>query len=110
LKNNCGTINLESLSGIRQTSKAGGKTKANLHTWTFFELLTFIEYKAYELGIKVNIVDPKYTSQECPNCSSKNKVNSRNYKCSCGYKTHRDRLGALNIAKKSNLDGESLSA
>lgn len=110
VENNCGAINLESLSGIRQTSKAGSKTKANLHTWTFFELSTFIEYKAYEFGIKVNFVDPKYTSQECPDCGTKNKVNSRNYKCSCGYKTHRDRLGALNIAKKSNLDVNSLSA
>ena len=111
VENNCGTINLESLSGIRQTSKAGGKNKANLHTWTFFELSTFIEYKAYELGIKVNYIDPKYTSQECPNCGAKNKVNSRHYKCSCGYKTHRDRLGALNIAKKkSNLYGHSADA
>ena len=100
VKNNCKAINLESLSGIRQTSKAGSKTKANLHSWTFFELSTFIEYKAYELGIKVNFIDPKYTSQECPDCGARNKVNSRNYKCSCGYKTHRDRLGALNIAKK----------
>ena len=110
VESNCGTINLENLSGIRQTSKAGGKNKANLHTWTFFELSKFIEYKAYELGIKVNYINPKYTSQECPNCGAKNKVNGRNYKCSCGYKTHRDRLGALNIAKKSNLDGNSLSA
>ena len=108
--NNCGTINLENLSGIRQTSKAGGKNKANLHTWTFFELSIFIEYKAYALGIKVNYIDPKYTSQECPLCNARNKTNSREYKCSCGYKTHRDRLGALNIAKKSNLDGNSLSA
>lgn len=110
VKNNCGTINLENLSGIRQTSKAGGKNKANLHTWTFFELSTFIEYKAYALGIKVNYINPKYTSQECPLCNARNKTNSREYKCSCGYKTHRDRLGALNIAKKSNLDGNSLSA
>ncbi len=110
VQNNCGTINLESLSGIRQTSKARSKTKANLHTWTFFELSTFIEYKAYELGIEVNYIDPKYTSQECPDCGAKNKANGRNYKCSCGYKTHRDRLGAYNIAKKSNLDNNSLSA
>lgn len=100
VENNCKTINLESLSGIRQTSKAGGKNRANLHTWTFFELSNFIKYKASELGIEVNLIDPKYTSQECPNCGARNKVNNRSYKCSCGYKTHRDRLGAYNIAKK----------
>lgn len=110
VENNCGTINLENLSGIRQTSKAGGKTKASIHSWTFYELSSFIEYKAYALGIKVNYIDPKYTSQVCPICDTKNKTNTRKYECSCGYKTHRDRLGALNIAKKSNLDGDNLSA
>lgn len=110
VNNNCGTIHLEDLSGIRQTTKAGGKTRANLHTWTFYELSMFIEYKAYELGIKTVYIDPKYTSQECPVCGKRKKVNNRQYHCVCGYKTHRDRLGALNISKKSNIDGHSLCA
>lgn len=108
--NNCGTINLENLSDIRQTSRTRRKNKENLHSWTFYQLANFIEYKAYNLGIKVVYVNPQYTSQECPLCHAHNKTNTREYKCTCGYKTHRDRLGALNIAKKSNLDGKSLSA
>ena len=98
-ENNCGTIHLENLSGIRRTSRLRGKNKANLHSWTFYELSSFIAYKARELGIKVVFIKPEYTSQTCPSCGERNKVEGRNYHCSCGYHAHRDRVGALNIAK-----------
>ena len=98
-ENNCGTIHLENLSGIRRTSRLRGKNKANLHSWTFYELSSFITYKAHELGIKVVYIKPEYTSQTCPSCGERNKVKDRNYHCDCGYHAHRDRVGALNIAK-----------
>ena len=98
-ENNCGTIHLENLSGIRRTSRLRGKNKASLHNWTFFERASFIEYKARELGIKVIYIKPEYTSQSCPSCGERNKVKDRNYQCGCGYHAHRDRVGALNIAK-----------
>lgn len=98
IKNNCGTIHLENLSGIRQTSKARGKNKANLHKWTFFELGSFIEYKAREEGILVKRINPEYTSQTCPQCGLRNKTKTRLYECDCGYRGHRDRVGAINIA------------
>jgi len=98
MENNCGTIKLENLSGIRQTSKARGKNKANLHSWTFFELSSFIEYKAREVGILVEKINPEYTSQTCPSCGERNKTKTRNYSCDCGCRSHRDRVGALNIA------------
>lgn len=96
VKNNCGTINLENLSGIRQTSKK--RRENNIHSWTFYQLSSFVEYKAYNLGIKINYIDPSFTSQVCPSCSTKNKTKTRSYSCSCGYHTHRDRVGAINIA------------
>lgn len=98
VKNNCGTIHLENLSGIRQTSRQRGKNKANLHNWTFFELSSLIEYKAREVGILVKKINPEYTSQTCPSCGMRNKPTNRNYSCACGYHSHRDRVGALNIA------------
>ncbi|WP_256212158.1 RNA-guided endonuclease InsQ/TnpB family protein [Trichococcus palustris] len=98
-ENGCGTIHLEKLSGIRRTSRLRGKNKANLHSWTFHELSSFIEYKARELGIKVVYINPEYTSQTCPTCGERNKVKDRNYNCGCGYHSHRDRVGALNIAR-----------
>ena len=92
-----GTIRLEKLSGIRQTARTSRKNEKNLHTWSFYRLAQYIEYKATLSGIKVAYVDPKYTSQTCPECGEKNKARDRKYQCSCGFKTHRDRVGAMNI-------------
>ncbi|PES04375.1 transposase, partial [Bacillus anthracis] len=45
----------------------------NLQTWSFHCLAQFIAYKATLIGIKVEYVNPSYTSQTCPNRSEKNK-------------------------------------
>lgn len=103
VNHHCGTIKLEDLSGIRRTSKAGGKHKAALHNWTFFELATFITYKAQEARILVEKVKPDYTSQTCPACGERHKPKGRRYACGCGYHSHRDRVGALNIASAPTI-------
>lgn len=105
-----GTIRLEKLSGIRQTARTSRKNEKNLHTWSFYRLAQYIEYKALLEGIKVEYVDPKYTSQTCPECAERNKARDRKYKCACGFKTHRDRVGAMNIINAPVIDGNSLSA
>ena len=103
-----GTIKLEELSGIRANirhqqdnaiSKARKSRKNNryLSNWSFYRLSQFIEYKAALAGITVVYVDPAYTSQVCPHCGKRNHANDRNYRCKCGYHTHRDRVGAVNI-------------
>jgi IS605 OrfB family transposase len=109
-ENNVSTIRLEKLSGIRQTARTSRKNEKNLHNWSFYRLASFIEYKAILEGIKVEYVNPKYTSQICPSCGEKNKANDRKYNCSCGFKGHRDILGARNIISAPVIDGNSLSA
>lgn len=96
-ENHVATIRLEKLSGIRQTARTSRKNEKNLHIWSFYRLAMFIEYKAKLAGITVEYVDPKYTSQTCPVCGTRNKAKDRNYQCGCGFKGHRDRVGALNI-------------
>lgn len=91
------TIKLEELSGIRQSARTSRKNNHSLHNWSFYRLAKFIEYKAALAGIEVVYVNPAYTSQTCPCCGKRNHANDRNYVCSCGYHTHRDRLGAVNI-------------
>ena len=81
-----------------------------MHTWSFYRLAQFIEYKAGVEGIMVEYVDPKYTSQKCPNCDTLNKAKDRKYQCSCGFKAHRDRVGAINIVNAPVVDRKSLSA
>jgi putative transposase len=108
--NNVEVIRLEKLSGIRQTARTSRKNEKNLHTWSFYRLASFIEYKAFLAGIKVEYVNPRYTSQKCPVCGEINKAIDRKYKCSCGFKTHRDRVGAMNIISAPVVDGNSLPA
>jgi IS605 OrfB family transposase len=108
-ENNVSVIRLEQLAGIRQTARTSRKNEKNLHTWSFYRLASFIEYKAILEGIKVEYVNPKYTSQTCPNCDTKNKANDRKYKCACGFKAHRDRVGAINIISAPVVSGNSLT-
>ena len=110
LDNKVAVIKLEQLSGIRQTARTSRKNEKNLHTWPFYRLAQYIEYKAKLAGIAVEYVNPKYTSQTCPACGERNKASDRKYKCSCGFKGHRDIVGALNIISAPMADGNSLSA
>lgn len=105
------TIKLECLEGIRNTTKISRKNKKNLHTWSFYRVAQYIEYKAKLEGISVEYVDPKYTSQKCPNCGKHHKANGRNYQCKdCGFQLHRDLVGATNILTAPVIDGNSQSA
>ena len=57
-------MRLENLTNIRKTSKNKSKAfKASLNNWSFYQLRTMIDYKAKLLGVKVEYIDPRYTSQ-----------------------------------------------
>ncbi|MGD6819220.1 transposase, partial [Metabacillus sp. 113a] len=70
----------------------------------------FIEYKANLVGIKVEYVNPAYSSQTCPKCSKKNKAIDRKYTCQCGFEKHRDVVGAMNIRYAPVVGGHSQPA
>lgn len=112
LQNKVAIIRLEKLANIRKTAKTSRKNVKNLHTWSFYRLASFIEYKANLVGIQVEYVNPAYTSQTCPvpTCGKRNKAKGRAYYCACGFSTHRDRVGAMNIRYAPVMDGNSLSA
>lgn len=106
-----GTIQLELLANIRQATRTSRKNNRNLHTWSFYRLASFIEYKAQLAGIQVEYVNPAYTSQNCPSCKTRNKAIDRTYICGCGYQAHRDIVGATNILNSApGTSGHSLSA
>lgn len=97
LKNRCGTIQMENLSGI-------GELSTFLKNWPYYDLQTKIEQKAKEVGIVVRKINPKYTSQRCHKCghiSSENRKTQANFVCEkCGYSTNADFNAAKNIALK----------
>ena len=109
-ENKISVIRLEQLANIRQTTRTSRKNEKNLYTWSFYRLSQFIEYKAKLEGIKVEYVNPAYTSQTCPKCSEKNKAQDRKYKCKCGFEKHRDIIGAMNIRYAPVVDDKSQSA
>lgn len=108
VENNVGIIRLEKLTNIRSRTSKSRKNNFSLSNWSFYRLSSYIEYKAGLLGIQVEYVDPKYTSQKCPRCERNNRAKDRKYKCRyCNYIAHRDIIGAKNIMKAPVLNGKS---
>ena len=100
-------IKLERLANIRSTTRTSRKNDHSLHTWSFYRLAKFIEYKANLAGIKVEYVNPAYTSQTCPVCGHVHHASDRIYTCECGFRIHRDLLGAMNICNSTEYVGDS---
>lgn len=107
---NVKVIKLEQLQNIRSTTRKSRKNNHSLHTWSFYRLAQFIEYKAKLAGISVEYVNPAYTSQTCPICGNVHHANDRNYTCECGFHIHRDLLGAMNICNSTEFVGNRQTA
>jgi IS605 OrfB family transposase len=95
-------IRFEDLSGIRASAKQRKDTKSdagqNLDHWPFYQLETFVRYKALAAGVAVDKVRAHYTSQTCHRCGAINKRQKHAYVCTrCGYKAHADANAAMNI-------------
>lgn len=95
IKNGCGTIQMEDLTGINGNS-------VFLKTWSYYDLQTKVAYKAKEAGIRFVKIKPKYTSQRCNHCGvidANNRPTQATFKCTtCGTETHADLNAARNIA------------
>jgi len=73
---------------------------AKIHSWTMGELRDMVQYKAEEKGVKTETVNPRNTSQRCPDCGHIEKKNrdGLKFECvECGYENHADFVGAVNI-------------
>lgn len=97
-----GTVVMENLENIRNTAKSLNRADRNLHSWTFYQLQQFIDYKAFLAGIKVEYINPKYTSQSCSKCGKVKKSNRKAnlYSCECGNYIHADLNASRNIVNK----------
>lgn len=90
------------VEGVQRNTKKKRKKSVNqkLSNWSFGRIQKQLAYKLEENGTSVRTVNESYTSQQCPCCGRRKKTSTRNYKCSCGYKEHRDIHGSKGILSK----------
>ncbi len=93
-------IALEDLTGIRERTNEQPRTKTERrrsNSWAFYQMRTFIYYKALAAGIKVILVPPQYTSQTCHKCLHIGSRNGKSFKCinsGCNWHGNADFNGA----------------
>lgn len=94
------TVVIGDVRDIRQGLDYGAKANQKIHQWLFGRVRWMVSYKAEYLGMEVVLQEEAYTSQTCPACGNLNKPKGRNYRCGCGFRYHRDGIGAYNIRAK----------
>ena len=101
-------IALEDLKGIRNGITVRKYQRSRRHSWGFYQLRQFIEYKSTVVGVLVEIVNPRNTSRTCPSCGcidKKNRPNRDTFDCiQCGLVGSADHIAAINIAVGADVN------
>ncbi|AWS44901.1 RNA-guided endonuclease TnpB family protein [Streptosporangium sp. 'caverna'] len=111
-------IALEDLEGIRDRVTVRKAQRADLHSWSFNQLRTFLMYKAAIAGVTVRAVDPRNTSRtchRCGHCEKKNRPTRDDFRCvACGFAGPADHNAAINIGRRAAANqpnaGDSLGS
>ncbi|MCL0059446.1 transposase [Dehalococcoidia bacterium] len=98
--NSVSTVVYGDTTHIRRGTNYGKKTNQKIHQWAFSRIRFQVEYKLAEYGIRFIPKDERGTSHTCPACGSWVNPNSRKFSCKCGFQSHRDVLGAVNILSR----------
>lgn len=92
-------------SCTRNTKGKMSKTvNHKLNEWCYGLLKLQLNNKLSRYGIEMIKISEAYSSQTCPHCGHRHKPVNRNYECQCGYKQHRDIVGAMNILNFNEKD------
>jgi len=103
------TIVLENLSGIRN-KRMRKKQRKEVNSWNFYQLEQYLTYKSEALGVHIEHVDARYTSQRCSKCGHikrSNRKSQSDFCCKkCGFRLNADLNAARNIVLK-HLDSKA---
>jgi putative transposase len=101
-------IALEDLRGIRDRVTVRRPQRATLHSWSFYQLRRFVEYKSQRAGVPLFLVDPRNTSRTCPECGcidKRNRPNQSVFSCvACGFSGLADHIAAVNICRRAAVN------
>ena len=96
-----GTIAIGDVRDVADGVNHGKQHNQQSSQWNHGRVRQYITYKAEAEGIAVELVDERYTTQTCPNCSKRHKPRGRTYVCGrCGFSAHRDVVGQINILSR----------
>lgn len=103
LENNISTVYYGDLDSCTRNTKgrANKYIGQKLNEWNYGLITTQLTNKLERYGIKTIKIKEYYTSKKCPYCGNTNNPMGRNYSCSCGYRQHRDLVGAMNILNEN---------
>ena len=106
---------LENLKGLRKSSSRKlGTSKGKMinyiiNSMPYSMFQNLLEYKCLNLGIKVEKINPAYTSKTCSKCGSRNtsRLRQEDFVClDCNFHLNADLNGSRNIEKfYRNLNG-----
>ena len=98
-------IALEQLTGIRGRVTVKRPQRVRHANWAFFQLRSFLMYKASQARVAVQTVDPRNTSRQCQlcgHCAKENRKSQSRFLCSqCGFAAPADHNAAVNIRQRA---------
>lgn len=101
-------ISIENLNGINLRTTVRKDKRNQRMGWSFYQLGSFLEYKAAEQGIPFVKVTPKNTSRMCSNCGyidKKNRKSQSEFIClKCGHMENADTNAAKNISGRATIN------
>lgn len=103
MKNNA-AVAIENLTGIRARTNQKPRSKTERrrsNSWSFYQLRSFLEYKAIQFGVEIIAVPPAWTSQTCHQCLHIGLRSDKRFKCSnetCSWSGDADYNGSKNIS------------
>jgi putative transposase len=84
---------------------ARGMLAKSVHNAAWAQLVQHVRYKAESAGVEVRLVDPRRTSQTCPECGTitPKRLAQREHRCDCGCVLDRDVAAARVVLHLAGL-------